>query len=159
MNRKKCPCCNAPVSFWYYFYQDNFKDSKHNDSHIRCKECGNIILLSWRPRTITVIAILLIFVVSMYLFVEHNLNWIWFTILLLFIFCISYIAYKKESFICYDENKLETEEKSNIGGIVFAIIILTGALITFWNIFSFAKKMKAKNHQKHKVEYIIKDKN
>jgi len=158
VNSKKCPCCDSKISFWYYFHEDNFKDSKNKDKHIRCKKCRNIILLSWRPRAITNMGVLIIFMLSMYLFVENTLSWLWFGILLIFIFCISYFSYIRENFICYNEKELQQEKESNLGGIIFAIIVLGGALITFWNIFSFALDMKAKNHQKHKVEHTIKDK-
>ena len=158
MNNKKCPCCDSKISFWHYFNEDNFKDSKNSDKHIRCKECKNIILLSWRSRFFTSIGVLLVFATSMYLFIENNLSWFWISTLLVFIFFTSYVSYIAETFICYNEKKLEREEKSNFGGIIFAIIVLIGAFVIFWTIFSFAIDMKAKNHQKHKVEHTIKDK-
>ena len=155
---QKCPCCGEKFSFWSYFNQDNFKDREEDDEHIKCNKCDNVILLSHRKRTISNIGVLVIFVVSMYLFVEGELNILWAIGLLFFILLTSYLSYIQEELACFrDNDSIDNVKEDNMSGIIFAIILLSSSAIMFWLIFSFAIDMKEENKQKiHNEQEVIK---
>ncbi len=157
VNKHRCPCCSEKFSFWSYFKQDNFKDSKKDNEHIKCDKCNNIILLSHRKRTISNIGVLVIFVVSMYLYIEGKLNILWVIGLLGFILLTSYLSYLHEEPICFHDIDLISTKEDNMSGVIFAVIILSSSVVIFWLIFSFAidmQKSKQKLYKEQKVRVI-----